>query len=167
MTDFEIEQPKERPTFLTVLCVLSWITAIWTSISALISILTKQSSIDNLMLSRDMVENAGAEIEEEGISFLSAIMNGSLEAIQDQIDNFMLINTSNLVLYVAQILAVYFMFKLQKKGFWLYTFVQALLLIMPFVYMTVNSVMILGTVFTAFITLAFIIMYATNLKHMK
>mgnify|MGYP005997570631 CR=1 FL=1 len=167
MTDFTVEQPKERPTFLTVLCILSWITAIWTSIGALISVMTKQNSIDKLLMSKDMVENAGIEIEDEGMSFLSSFMNGSLQAVKDQIDNFMLINTSNLVLYGAKILAVFFMFKLLKKGFWLYVFVQVLLLILPFVYMTVNSVMILGTVFTSFITLAFIIMYATNLKHMK
>lgn len=165
MTDVTTTAPTgQRPTFLTVLCILSWISAVWSFLSSAMSIATKEKALDALRQSKESLEIQSGN---ESLSFMEGFMNNSLASIQDTIDHFMLINTSNLTLYAAQIVAVFFMFKLQKKGFWLYTFVQILLLIMPFIYMTTNSVMLLGSGFTLLISGAFVAMYATNLKHMN
>jgi hypothetical protein len=158
------QQPKQRPTFLTVLCVLSWISAGWTAMSSIISLATMGSSVEKLQKSMSDVDDAA---QEEMPSFFEAILSGSQDLIQDTINNFTLINSSQVVLYLAQVYAVYLMFNLQKKGFYLYAFVQATLLILPMTYMTMNSVMMIGLAFSSFLTLAFIIMYAVNLKHMK
>jgi hypothetical protein len=158
------QQPKQRPTFLTVLCVLSWISAGWTAMSSIISLATMGSSVEKLQKSMSDVDDAA---QEEMPSFFETILSGSQDLIQDTINNFTLINSSQVVLYLAQVYAVYLMFNLQKKGFYLYAFVQATLLILPMTYMTMNSVMMIGLAFSSFLTLAFIIMYAVNLKHMK
>ncbi|MFP5470775.1 MAG: hypothetical protein ACLGGV_04200 [Bacteroidia bacterium] len=161
----EQETPKQRPTFLTVLCILSWISAVWTVVSSSIALSSKDDSLEKL---EDEISNINeAANVEEMPSFFQSFMDSSLVTIQDSINNFMLINSSNLVLYLAQIFAVYLMFNLNKKGFWLYTFVQVALLIFPFSYMTLNTVFIITVLFAGLLTLAFIIMYATNLKHMK
>jgi hypothetical protein len=158
------QQPSKRPTFLTVLCVLSWISAGWTAMSSIISLATKDKSIEKLQNSMSQVDEAA---QEDMPSFFESIISGSQDLIQDSINNFMMINTSQVILYLAQVYAVYLMFNLQKKGFYLYAFVQATLLVLPMTYMTMNSVMMIGLAFSTLLTLAFIIMYAVNLKHMK
>lgn len=167
MTDFPIEEQNERPKFLTVLCILSWITAGWTSVGAIKRLLSKQNAINNLEEEKLLIEVKADEISDQSISFLDSFMASSIDALQVQIDNFMLINTSNLILYSTQIFAVYLMYKLNKKGFGLYSMVQVILLFMPFVYMEMNVVTLVGTILSGIVTASFIIMYATNLKYMK
>lgn len=157
------QQPKQRPTFLTVLCVLSWISAGWTAMSSIISLVAKEKSIEKLQESMSQVDDAA---QEDIPSFFEAIISGSQDLIQDSINNFTMINSSQVILYLAQIYAVYLMFNLKKRGFFLYTFVQATLLILPVTYMTLNLVMLIGLGFSALLTIAFVIMYAVNLKHM-
>jgi CHASE2 domain-containing sensor protein len=67
----------------------------------------------------------------------------------------------SILLSIIGLVGVILMWKLQKKGFFIYTGAGILGLILP---------LILGagfSVFGAIITFAFIAMYALNLKHMK
>lgn len=162
------QQPKQRPTFLTVLCILSWITAVWFTVSSTLNLLNKDANIEKLELSMEMVDGAMEQVEDaEMPSFFEGIMGSSKITVQDEINNFSLMNSSELILYIVQIFAVFLMFNLNKKGFWLYFFVQVALLLFPFTYMTPTSIFIIVKMLSGLLTLAFVIMYAVNLKHMK
>jgi|688.fasta_scaffold224939_2 hypothetical protein len=143
------EQTGTRPTFLTVLCILSFIAAGISIIVLLIGIAGKGAaetagiSTDNIANMEGMDPALQASLEKAKAAFSWPNIIGSI------------------LLSIIGLVGVILMWKLQKKGFFIYTGAGILGLILP---------LILGagfSVFGAIITFAFIAMYALNLKHMK
>ena len=131
--DYNIEQeePKKRPEMLTVLCILSFINAVWNGLSNLISFVFYDmfQSVFNQMsegegMFEDMAEQMGDswEMMVEALAMAFSISRGYY--------------FFEMVLYIASFVGVMMMWKLQKRGFHVYTIVQILMLIATSVFVT-------------------------------
>ena len=131
--DYNIEQeePKKRPEMLTVLCILSFINAVWNGLSNLISFVFYDmfQSVFNQMsegegMFEDMAEQMGDswEMMVEASAMAFSISRGYY--------------FFEMVLYIASFVGVMMMWKLQKRGFHVYTIVQILMLIATSVFVT-------------------------------
>ena len=141
--------PAARPTFLTVLCILSFIASGIGIVVLLLGIAGKGAA-----------ESAGMSMD--GL----ANMEGMDEAFKANLEKAKAALSwpniiGGLLLSVIGLFGVIQMWKLKKMGFFIYTGAGILGILLP---------VILGAGFSTFgtiVTVAFIAMYAANLKHMS
>ena len=159
--DYNIEQeePKKRPEMLTVLCILSFINAVWNGLSNLISFVFYDmfQSVFNQMsegegMFEDMAEQMGDswEMMVEASAMAFSISRGYY--------------FFEMVLYIASFVGVMMMWKLQKRGFHVYTIAQILMLITTSVFVTakIGGGFPFGPVFW---TALFVFMYYSHYKN--
>lgn len=152
---------SERPTFITVLCILSWVYVAFSVLSSLNAAFTSQEELqEQLEISRAQIEEspmASNEMMQDVISFSEKTMEHNKTT-----------NLIGLVLMLIQGAAVYMMFKLNKMGFWIYLIVNVALIGVTVYFVPWPNVMSSMTIgFSSLITAVFLILYSVNLKHMK
>jgi len=161
---YPADNPK-RPTFLTVLCILSFIAGIWGIYSGIQSSFTDKPQRD--------LEEARTEMEEamdqmgDGPAMVVNMLESALEmaeltAVNAQNLGYVAIATS-----LLSLLGVWLMWNLRRMGFHIYVVASLLGLLLPFAFLGFSMVALIGLGFGALFTILFIILYAVNLKHMR
>ena len=157
--DYNIEQEEpKRPEMLTVICVLSFINAVYNGISNFVSFAFYDSFQKVFAQMRngegmfaDMAEQLGDnwEMFAQASSLAFSVGRG-----------YYFLET---LLYVASFIGVLMMWRLQKKGFHVYTIAQCLIIIMTSIFVT-NKIggFPFGPIFW---TAAFVFMYASHYKN--
>ena len=157
--DYNIEQEEpKRPEMLTVICVLSFINAVYNGISNFVSfafydsfqkVFAQMRNGEGLFA--DMAEQLGDnwEMFAQASSLAFSVGRG-----------YYFLET---LLYVASFIGVLMMWRLQKKGFHVYTIAQCLMIIATSFFVTSK---IGGFPFgPIFWTAAFVFMYASHYKN--
>jgi len=139
---FSVEKTV-RPTFLTVLCILTFIGSGWGLINNLFQLV--MFTPERLVAQIQQITNmAGAETQP---SWVSSIMSSSLEVIS--------------------LIGAFMMYKLKRNGFYLYTIAQiGQLFILP-IYSGWNNVVLISMAMSGFLALVFIILYGLNYSKLK
>ena len=157
--DYNIEQEEpKRPEMLTVICVLSFINAVYNGISNFVSFAFYDSFQKVFAQMRngegmfaDMADQLGDnwEMFAQASSLAFSVGRG-----------YYFLET---LLYVASFIGVLMMWRLQKKGFHVYTIAQCLMIIMTSIFVT-NKIggFPFGPIFW---TAAFVFMYASHYKN--
>ena len=154
--DLEQNQPKKRPVFLTVLCILTWIGSGITVLSGLFSLIALESIKTNYYTLQDAPGMNWGEVTLENYVFWSSVSN-----------------IVGLISGIACVLGALLMWKLNKTGFYLYIFGSVIAVVVSFISMKALMpvelawVGIITAALSALLAIAFIIMYGVNLKHMK
>jgi type III secretory pathway component EscR len=162
----DYERPAARPTFITVLCILTFIGSGWGLISESIKYSTADSQA--AVISK-VKEKANADIQknnkdDEGAQFAKKMVN-SISTSPDNIRKGALSNIAAAILCLA---GAFMMWKLKKTGFYLYVAGTLVGIISPFVIFGGSNMMsILSSVVIGFVGLIFVILYGVNLKYMK
>ena len=154
-TIVETESPK-RPTFLKVICILSFIGAPLGLIGGIMNYFTYTA-----------MANAGKILSGvEGTERMEATMNTMKQMLG--IDYTKVANGQLIVglLNILVLVGAIMMWNLKKMGFYIYTLGQLATLGIIFGYIGGMVGGIMG-IFTAIFAIAFIVMYGVNLKHMK
>lgn len=163
LDDFNFDDEKEqRPTFLTVLIVLTWISVGLAVIGALNSLMNSGASADQI---------------EEGMAAFDAFPNndpnwgGFMEDTKEfamySLDNMFPIQLWTLVFYLLEGFAALLMFNLKKNGFWLYVACQIGFLGIAYAFYPSGNVMTtISIVSNLVISLLFVFLYGLNLKHL-
>jgi hypothetical protein len=158
----ESQKPTKRPDFLNVICVLSFIGSGWAAIQGFIS-----------MVASDSPEEVAAQMDEqmsqmpEDSGFLTSFVEGSADMAIAAAENAVPMGVATIVISLASLLGVFYMFKLQKKGFGIYALANLVGIAVPIIFLGAGTVVLLTVGITTLITFLFIGMYAANLKHMS
>lgn len=165
----QLQAPK-KPQFLTIICVLSFITCGFLFLATIYGMImnTPENQMENIERMREISPAAADKMEQALIDQQNSVMG--------QIQPYI-----NLLFVLLSFLGVLQMFNLKKMGFYIYTFAE----LFPFVFMLFSSkemvgilkismgeesgeaAAYLGMAILLFFDLAFIVMYGLNLKHMK
>jgi hypothetical protein len=151
--------PGERPTFLTVLCILSFI---WAGFGILaggmgyVGMKMIESGALEEMVASSGDTNAIAQLEEAQAKFEESGLDAGQTA------NLILLSV---VLSIAAFIGVLMMWKLKRSGFWVYATTAVIGLVAPLLFGGNLDMSISGIVISA-ISILFIALYALNLKHM-
>ena len=132
-----------RPPFLKILCIFSWISA---GLSIISSSLYKIFS-EKIAQSFDFITDDAAK--EEIMLQMEFLDKNSLWIV---------------VLYLGSVLGVYLMWNRNRNGFFIYSGVQILLVLLPFTFFPFD---ILDLLLSSLVTLIFIFMYYKNLYFMR
>lgn len=160
------ENKLSRPTFLTVLCILTFIGSGWGILSQLFALLgsslvDSSTQIEQYSAAMDSIEDAGTA------SFLSGLLSSSQEVLQATLMYARQIAVISLVLSTLSLLGAILMFKLRRIGFWIYSAAQVLMLFVTPYFAGFSMLIVVGMLFSALFTILFIILYAVNLKYMR
>ena len=136
---------NERPVFLKVLCILSWIgSGIQIFVSTLYSIFINESvkqEMYNLLQNQEMVD-----------------MYKDIFNLMDKTSIWYLI------LYLGNVAFVYMIWNFKKMGFYGYCLIQVLILLVPY---SVNPFDFNQLLISAIFPIIFIVLYGVNLKHLR
>ena len=127
----EQEGPVRRPEMLTVLCVLSFINAVWNALSNLVSF-AFYGTFQSVLKQMKDGEGMFAEMAEQMGDSWTTMVEASELAFSVGRGYYFL----EMILFVTSFVGVMMMWKLQKRGFHVYTIAQILMLIVTSVFVT-------------------------------
>jgi len=165
----EMTPNKVRPTFLTVICILTFIGSGWGIISGITNYVSADTVGETKVQMEEAMDDAmddmdDAEMSEEQLEMVENIIGGFTESITpDNIRNGALVSIFSCLLTLA---GAILMWNLNKKGFYLYILGIAILIVgMVLVYGGLMGA--ITAVGSGFFGVVFIILYGVNLKEMN
>jgi hypothetical protein len=168
-TDFEQQQPAKRSTFLTVLCILTFLGSGWGVIGNAITYSTAATQAKAMSIVKDQ---ASQDIEKssttsnEGEKIAQDMVNSMTNAFSEE--NLKKSGLAGILASVLCLAGAFLMWTLKKNGFYLYVVGTLVGIVAPFViFGGANLMSIISSVGAGFIGLIFVILYGVNLKHMK
>lgn len=162
--DLEEKQNNNLPVFLKVLCILTYVGAGIGILSGLYGIFTFENSMQQMQQSQELMEMSGSNVFGDMTEFLEVNRKWGF--------------TVQIMGFVGNLLCLFgalYMWKLKKIGFYLYVPGQIIPLIGSFGLMggltagggMFAGIAVVASIIGALFPIAFIIMYAVNLKHLK
>ena len=146
---FEEQQNKlQRPTFLLVLCILTFIGSGWGTLSNLFSVFTAGLTDSSMQMEHYSSMLNGMD-QGAGSAMLSDILNSTMASLQATFVHAREIAVVSLVLSVISLLGAILM-----------------LFVLPY-FAGFNFMVLAGMLFSAIFAVIFIVMYALNLKYMR
>jgi len=162
----DYERPPVRPTFITVLCILTFIGSGW----GVISETTRYFTADSQAAAFSKVkEKANSDLQknkkQNGDTKFAVKVVNSINASPEDIKKGAISNIAGSLLCLA---GAIMMWRLKRTGFYLYLAGILVSIISPFViFGSGNFVAIISSLFIGFVGLIFVILYGVNLKYMK
>lgn len=153
---------NQTPTFLKVLCILSWIASGLGVIGGLFGLVSASRPLeDRVEELEEAIYQAEAVFGED--SMLVELSRMGLEAAP-----YALINTLiGIAVAILSGIFVYMMFKLKKTGFHLYSALHVLMLFTPLLFVSPSGGLWLSMGINAFFTFLFVLLYGLNVKYMR
>ncbi|BAX79236.1 hypothetical protein [Labilibaculum antarcticum] len=161
-----IEAPKKRPTFLTVLCILSFIGSGGFGLLAPIYEYatfesTYQTTYEQMSTGLENMSDAGMDS-----GFMYEFTENNLIILEKKSQDLGTITGATCFFALLSLIGVFLMFKLKRNGFYLYLVANLFALLVPLALIDFDATMFLTMIGGGF-TVLFIILYALNLKHME
>ena len=159
-----------RPTFLTVICILTFIGSSYLIISSAVTYFNADTITNMVVTTKkemkdDIDKNMAKNKNPEEAAFGTKIMT-SMSTMMTPV-NLRRSAMANIVASIFCLLGAILMWRLKRAGFYIYVFGTLIGIIMPFYIFGNNFITALQVGFSAFIGLLFVIFYAMNLKSMK
>ncbi|NMD01361.1 MAG: hypothetical protein GYA62_16795 [Bacteroidales bacterium] len=165
----QVMETKKRPTFITVLGILGFIGVGWQIISGIITMgagaVTSAVTSAGSSYAESMSNIEGTE-NVEGMDQAMAGLNEAVDAANKLAQNATILGIINIVAALVCLLGIIWMWKLQKKGFFVYVIgeIAAPVATLVLVGFGLGGFMAtLGFIFP----IIFIILWGLNLKHMS
>ena len=154
---------NERPSFLTVLCIITFVFSGFLLISTLYGLFTydEQAQLEAFEQTIVSMEELGEDLPgmDENIRDLETFN-------QEQMDNNFTLQSISLISILLSLFGAFLMYQLKKIGFHLYLASKVVGLIPLLIFTLSTAVFWAYGIFLLF-TIAFIIMYSRNLKFMR
>ncbi len=174
MTDQAIDSTEEspakkgRPTFLTVLCILTFIVSGYNFFEAGFGLFVADSFDQSQWteISQQMSE-AMNDVDSQSREVIETMMNAASETIVAGMENAMVLGLIDMLAAALSVIGAILMFKLKKTGYYAYVFAKIIGIIVPLTILGVNLLTGIIFGFAAFVSVVFIILYGLNLKHLR
>lgn len=161
------QEQEERPSFLKVLCILSWISTGIALISGLFNLVTGPFSEEKMLEQRvDMMKSIDElkTLEMNGMAELFEKIQRMTESMNAQ---FYYVQTVSLIVVTIGVFGVFKMWNRSKLGFHLYIIYSLLSVLTVYLFVAPVDVPSIVVIFNLIISGIFILMYSRNLKWMK
>lgn len=175
--EFEV-QPKKRTTFITVLCILTFVYSGFLFFSNIygyftaketaekMQLMKKMTQSDSLFAKNDSKKAAKDTVADKESKAFTRQMFGSMATSFTE-DNIKKNAIGAVIAAIFCLSGAFLMFRINKKGYYLYLVGTVIGIVIPLWLYGSNLVGILGSVVSGFFGLVFCILYGVNLKDMK
>ncbi len=161
--DYSLSQGvKKLPDFLKVICILTFIGCGLGLISSIYNFVTAESKL------AEMQQNIEKITESGGNQKMISLLEDAQSMLEKSVANKYPVFIISMIGIVLCLVGAIMMWKLKKNGFFLYATGELLPpLTLFFILGMGNSIMTISiSIFGVILALAFVFMYALNLKHM-
>jgi hypothetical protein len=156
---------QQRPTLLTVICILSFIAGavgLWSGYrNAFTS--APQEAIEE---ARVKMEEAQAQMGDANMPMMQEMFDSAIIMAEKAAEHAREMGYGEIFFALISLFGVWNMWNLKKMGFWIYLAATIGGLAMPLAFLGGGLMTIIGLGFSGLISVVFIILYAVNLKHM-
>jgi hypothetical protein len=158
-TNTSAVEPAKRPTFITVLCILSFVGITFSLISGIMGYFTYSA----MASASDVIKGLGGNTagDQMGQAMSSAVDALGLDPSKMAMNSLVVA-----LLNIPLLVGVLMMWKQKKMGFYIYAAVDVIQAIVPFILVGGLAGGLSGILYII-VAIAFIIMYGVNLKHMS
>ncbi|MCT4581118.1 MAG: hypothetical protein N4A35_06840 [Flavobacteriales bacterium] len=162
LDDFTFDDDQnQRPVFLTVLIVLTWIAVGTTVLSGVFALINIGNSADQLEQSMAVFDSVPDN------SPMMIYMKDYKTFVLASIENMYPMNLSNIILYLIEGFAALLMFNLKRIGFWIYLACQIGFLVIFYTFYPADNFITTATIISGLIFSGiFVLLYGLNLKHL-
>jgi len=156
----------QRPTFLTVLCVLSFFWGAYSIYQSIESAFTDspQRNYEEVQLE---VDKGMADMDAANLEMMGSFLSSTIEMAQLAVENAKAIGYAGIFQSIISIFGVWLMWNLRKTGFWLYVASGLMSMVTFIIFLGTGLMAILSLVGIGFVTVLFIVLYAIHLKYMN
>lgn len=158
----------QRPTFLTVLCVLTFVVSGYYFLSNVIGLFTA-GTIESMQWGELAMQlDKAMESADTGTQqFMSKLMTDIVAVMEALEAHIYLVLSLAALASALSLLGAYLMFQLRRAGFYIYAGAKALDIFAPLLILGVNLVTALAFGFVALVSIGMILLYASNRKHLR
>jgi hypothetical protein len=161
----ESEQP--RPSFLKVLCILSFISIGLAAISSMGSLVAGPTDAEVLEQQKVEMLEMSAELRDSGMSYLADVA-GQMQRMSESLnDHFYPMATLSLAVIILGFIGVLLMWKGKRLGFHLYIIYNLIGLANIYLFVSPSDIPTFAVLWNLFISGLFILMYSKNLHWMN
>ncbi len=162
-------QPKEekRPTLLTVLCILTFVSIGINMLTLLVQLVAGPSSEEEILAERVELSRAISQMQDAGMDGVAQMMEQFMAMTAQIKENFYFAMAISLVTYVVGFFGALKMFQGEKIGFHLYIVYNLLSIGGIYLYVSPNNIPSMSIIFGLILSGAFIFMYSRNLSWLK
>ncbi|MEP6677223.1 MAG: hypothetical protein ABJA78_18830 [Ferruginibacter sp.] len=161
LTNYDQPAPK-RPTFLTVICILTFVGSGWGLLSNIYGYVSAEKTAEAM---RTLKATHNTSSGDQGQRFAQEMVNSFATVFT--VENLRTAALAGCAAAVLCLIGALMMWNLKKTGFYSYVLGTLVGLVIPIYLFGGNIFAILGTAVAAIFGIAFCIMYGVNLKHMK
>jgi hypothetical protein len=159
-------QKNDRPLFLTILCILSFVGLGSSIFNNFVSFIFGKFGASFYNLIQNNLENSLSQINAKDPT-AAVFVERIFESILKLIDVMPLYATISIVCCVIALVGVIMMWRLIKTGFFIYSAIKIILIFIPMILIGFNFVSMIIALGSLFAAALFITLYAINLKAMK
>lgn len=161
------QQEEKRPTFLVVLCILTFINTGLNILTSLVQLISGPTSEEQLLQEKVELTKAANEMKDTGMDALANMME-QLQAMTADIQaNFYIAMTVALVAPLIGLFGALKMWKGEKLGFHLYIIYNLIAVGGIYLYVSPQNIPSLSIIFGLLLSGIFIFMYSRNLHWVK
>ena len=162
-------QPKEekRPTLLTVLCILTFVSIGINMLTLLVQLVAGPSSEEEILAERVELSRAISQMQDAGMDGVAQMLEQFMAMTAQIQENFYFAMAISLVTYVVGFFGALKMFQGEKIGFHLYIVYNLLSIGGIYLYVSPNNIPSMSIIFGLILSGAFIFMYSRNLSWLK
>lgn len=165
--NLDMEEPKPRPGFLTVLCVLSFISTGIGLISGLVNFVFGPSSEEQMLATKVEMTKSISELRDAGMDSFVSFMEKIQNMTEEINANFYLASIISLLVVIIGFYGVLQMWKGRKIGFHIYIAYCLLSIASIYIYVSPANVSSIIVIFNLVLSGLFIFMYSRNLHWLK
>lgn len=160
MTPYPVQPTPARPQFLTILCILTFLSCALGLYNSIMTIATADTAAS---ITQEVLSEASDKIQEkDSAGFVDKILGSVSKGLTA--DNLRRLGISQLVYNLFTLIGAILMFRLRKMGFYAYVSGVALGFILPII--LVGGIIGVGSSAGVFFSVVFAILYGLNLKYM-
>jgi hypothetical protein len=155
-----------RPTFLTVLCIISFVGLGFSILNNISSLLLSSTGSWLYSMMQNNLEMALQETSKSDPGS-ALLLEHIFDAILRLFEVLPLFSSLILACTVVALLGVFFMWNLNKVGFYLYTGAKVVMIFIPILLLGYNFLSVMLALWAFFGAAVFVTLYGLNLKVMK
>ena len=156
---------KARPTFLTVICIISYVLLGWNILNGLSGAIFGRITSSFVPFVKSIIER---DVDLYDVPpGIRSLVEESFDVAYKAMGHATSISLLSLLLSVIALFGVIMMWQLKKTGFYLYTGSKIFILLIPVIFLGLNFITFIAVTSTGLFALIFIVLFAVNLKHMK
>lgn len=161
------QQPVERPTFLKVLCILSFISIGLSLIFSLGSVLGGPQTEDEMVTQKVELLEANEELRDNGMDGFVDMMEQMTRMNESINANFYMASVVSILALLIGFYGVFSMWQGKKIGFHLYIVYSLISVGQLYLFVSPADIPSIAIIFNLIVAAIFILLYSRNLHWMK